>query len=53
MEIWECFWYNRDDILARSDRMSETVYLLAMTAEMYHEYFKEYQNDLALYEIEV
>ena len=29
--------------------MSERVYLLAMTAEMYHEYFKEYQNDLDLY----
>lgn len=25
------------------------VYLLPMTAEMYHEYFKEYQNDLDLY----
>ena len=29
--------------------MSEKVYLLPMTAEMYHEYFKEYQNDLDLY----
>ena len=29
--------------------MSEIVYLLPMTAEMYHEYFKEYQNDLDLY----
>lgn len=25
------------------------VYLLPMTAEMYHDYFKEYQNDLDLY----
>ena len=29
--------------------MSEEVYLLPMTVEMYHEYFKEYQNDLDLY----
>ena len=29
--------------------MSKRVYLLPMTAEMYHEYFKEYQNDLDLY----
>ena len=29
--------------------MSEEIYLLPMTAQMYHEYFKEYQNDLDLY----
>lgn len=29
--------------------MSGGVYLLPMTAEMYHAYFKEYQNDLDLY----
>lgn len=29
--------------------MNKGVYLLPMTAEMYHEYFKEYQNDLDLY----
>lgn len=29
--------------------MKTEVYLLPMTAEMYHEYFKEYQNDLDLY----
>lgn len=29
--------------------MNTGVYLLPMTAEMYHEYFKEYQNDLDLY----
>ena len=29
--------------------MNEEVYLLPMTAEMYHEYFREYQNDLDLY----
>lgn len=29
--------------------MDEIIYLLPMTAEMYHEYFKEYQNDLDLY----
>lgn len=29
--------------------MNAGVYLLPMTAEMYHEYFKEYQNDLDLY----
>ena len=29
--------------------MNTDVYLLPMTAEMYHEYFKEYQNDLDLY----
>ena len=29
--------------------MNTEVYLLPMTAEMYHEYFKEYQNDLDLY----
>ena len=29
--------------------MNEKIYLLPMTAEMYHEYFKEYQNDLDLY----
>lgn len=29
--------------------MNSDVYLLPMTAEMYHEYFKEYQNDLDLY----
>ena len=29
--------------------MSGGVYLLPMTAEMYHNYFKEYQNDLDLY----
>lgn len=29
--------------------MNNEVYLLPMTAEMYHEYFKEYQNDLDLY----
>lgn len=29
--------------------MNSNVYLLPMTAEMYHEYFKEYQNDLDLY----
>lgn len=29
--------------------MNEKVYLQSMTAEMYHEYFKEYQNDLDLY----
>ena len=29
--------------------MSEKIYLLPMTAQMYHEYFKEYQNDLDLY----
>ena len=29
--------------------MNDEVYLLPMTAEMYHEYFKEYQNDLDLY----
>lgn len=29
--------------------MSQDIYLLPMTAEMYHEYFKEYQNDLDLY----
>lgn len=29
--------------------VNEGVYLLPMTAEMYHEYFKEYQNDLDLY----
>lgn len=27
----------------------EEVYLVSMTAEMYHEYFREYQNDLDLY----
>ena len=29
--------------------MDTGVYLLPMTAEMYHAYFKEYQNDLDLY----
>ena len=29
--------------------MNEKIYLLPMTAEMYHEYFKEYQSDLDLY----
>ena len=29
--------------------MSTEVYLLPMTPEMYHEYFREYQNDLDLY----
>lgn len=29
--------------------MNSEVYLLPMTAELYHEYFKEYQNDLDLY----
>ena len=29
--------------------MKTDVYLLPMTAEMYHEYFKEYQNDMDLY----
>lgn len=29
--------------------MNTGVYLLPMTDEMYHEYFKEYQNDLDLY----
>ena len=29
--------------------MSEKVYLQPMTADMYHEYFKEYQNDIDLY----
>lgn len=29
--------------------MNTGVYLLPMTAEMYHEYFKEYENDLDLY----
>lgn len=29
--------------------MNSEVYLLPMTTEMYHEYFKEYQNDLDLY----
>ena len=29
--------------------MNEEIYLLPMTAQMYHEYFKEYQNDLDLY----
>ena len=29
--------------------MNTEVYLLPMTADMYHEYFKEYQNDLDLY----
>ena len=29
--------------------MNKEIYLLPMTAEMYHEYFKEYQNDPDLY----
>lgn len=29
--------------------MERDVYLLPMTAEMYHQYFKEYQNDLDLF----
>ena len=29
--------------------MNDEVYLLPMTPEMYHQYFKEYQNDLDLY----
>ena len=29
--------------------MNAEVYLLPMTAKMYHQYFKEYQNDLDLY----
>ncbi len=29
--------------------MNSEVYLLPMTAEMYHEYFKKYENDLDLY----
>lgn len=29
--------------------MGEKVYLQPMTADMYHEYFKEYQNDLDLF----
>ena len=29
--------------------MKTDVYLLPMTAEMYHEYFREYQNDMDLY----
>lgn len=29
--------------------MNKEIYLLPMTAPMYHEYFKEYQNDLDLY----
>ena len=29
--------------------MNKSVYLLPMTAEMHHEYYKEYQNDLDLY----
>ena len=29
--------------------MNTGVYLLPMTAEMYHEYFREYQNDFDLY----
>ena len=29
--------------------MNTGIYLLPMTPEMYHEYFKEYQNDLDLY----
>jgi RimJ/RimL family protein N-acetyltransferase len=29
--------------------MNTEVYLVPMTAEMYYEYFKEYQNDLDLY----
>lgn len=29
--------------------MNKEIYLVQMTAEMYHEYFKEYQNDLDLY----
>ena len=29
--------------------MNTEIYLLPMTAEMYHGYFKEYQNDLDLY----
>ena len=29
--------------------VSKKVYLQPMTADMYHEYFKEYQNDLDLY----
>ena len=29
--------------------MNTEVYLLPMTAELYHKYFKEYQNDLDLY----
>ncbi len=29
--------------------MNSEVYLQPMTAEMYHEYFKEYENDLDLY----
>lgn len=29
--------------------MGPKVYLLPMTAEMYHDYFKEYQNDFDLY----
>lgn len=29
--------------------MENSVYLLPMTAEMFHEYYKEYENDLDLY----
>lgn len=29
--------------------MNREVYFLPMTAEMYHEYFKEYQHDLDLF----
>lgn len=29
--------------------MNKEIYLLPMTAEMYHAYFKEYQNDMDLY----
>ena len=31
--------------------MTEEIYLLPMTAQMYHEYFKEYQNDLAEWDV--
>lgn len=31
------------------NKVNGEVYLLPMTAEMYHEYFREYQNDLDLY----
>lgn len=44
-----CSNYSQNLNLMEGLSVNTGVYLLPMTAEMYHEYFKEYQNDLDLY----
>lgn len=46
----QCVWNSRIEFKeGTAKRMIEEIYLLPMTAQMHHEYFKEYQNDLDLY----